>query len=199
MRSRLPDRSLLLLSVFSGFMLAAAGCQSSDSAGALGSAKSGAAAAQEKVTEADLRAYCPKVTLRDGTAFFNTYAGGAQGDATKLVYQASISDVTRTCRADGGSYTMNVAVAGRIVPGPAFTPGTLTMPIRVAVMHGSEVLYSQLHQYPVNVSDGTAASQFVFNDPNVSFVMPSDGVQVYAGFDESAPAAKPARKGRKKQ
>lgn len=191
-----PDR-LVSFCFFSGFMLLAAGCQSGDGAGALGSAATGAKSAGEKVTEAELRAYCPKVTLRDGTSFFNVYAGGAKDDPAKLVYQTSISDVTRTCRSDGGAYTMNVAVAGRIVPGPSFTPGTVNMPIRVAVMHGTEVLYSQLHSYPVNVSDGGAASQFVFNDPNVSFTMPSDGVQVYAGFDESAPA-KSARKAKKK-
>lgn len=199
MRSSVPARRFVLFSVASGFMLLAAGCQSSDSAGVLGSAAGGAKGTQEKVTEAELRAYCPKVTLRDGTTFFSTYAGGPQGDASQLVYQTSIGDVTRTCRSDGGNYTMNVAVAGRIVPGPAFTPGTVNMPIRIAVMHGSEVLYSQLHQYPVTISDGSAASQFVFNDPNVSFTMPSDGVQVFAGYDQTATAAKPAKAHKKKK
>ncbi|TGR72863.1 hypothetical protein EN832_34400, partial [Mesorhizobium sp. M1C.F.Ca.ET.189.01.1.1] len=85
-----------------------------------------------KILASQLRAYCPKVTLRDGTAFFNTYAkgstakpkkkkGNAAADAeaqaaaaaaqtgpsgqpvdpdhapAKIIYQASISDVTRDC------------------------------------------------------------------------------------------------------
>ncbi|TIT72780.1 MAG: hypothetical protein E5W57_29335, partial [Mesorhizobium sp.] len=65
-----------------GFMLAAAGCQSSDN-GILdfGFGKKDPTAPpppqDPKVLASQLRAYCPKVTLRDGTAFFNTYAKGA--------------------------------------------------------------------------------------------------------------------------
>lgn len=183
------DRRVVLLSVFSGFMLVAAGCQSGDKASAL-DVGAEPKPAEQKVTEAELRGYCPKVTLRDGTAFFNTYQKGAQDDATKIIHQASITDVTRTCSGTDGSMTMNVAVAGKVVPGPAFAPGTITMPIRVVVTRNEEVLYSQLHRHQVAISDGSAATQFVFNDPNVSFVLPPDRiVTVYAGFDEGT--AKP--------
>ena len=59
-----------------GFMLAAAGCQSGDSTGfsAWTAADSAPKAAPEgKVLQSELRAYCPPVTLREGTAFFSTY------------------------------------------------------------------------------------------------------------------------------
>src|SRR5690349_10864301 len=135
MRCRLLARRVFLFSALSGFILAAAGCQSGDSANALDVA-SVSKPAQEKVTEAELRAFCPGVSLRDGTAYFNTYQKGGDGDATKVIYQASISDVTRTCRTTDGTMTMNVAVAGRIVPGPAFAAGTITMPIRIVATHG---------------------------------------------------------------
>lgn len=192
MRSRLLDRRFLLFSTLSGFMLAVAGCQSGDNPSALTPAAGEGKAAEERVTEAELRGFCPGVGLRDGTAYFNTYAKGGDGDATKVIYQASISDVTRTCRNQSGTMTMNIAVAGRIVPGPAFAPGTITMPIRIAVTRGSEVLYTQLFKHQVNIADGAAATQFVFNDPNVSFVMPEDKIiRIFAGFDEG-PAAKTA-------
>jgi hypothetical protein len=192
MRSRLFDRRFLLFSALSGFMLAVAGCQSGDNPAAVAPSADGDAQTQEKITEAELRGFCPGVSLRDGTAFFNTYAKGGDGDATKIIYQASISDVTRTCRNEGGTMTMNVAVAGRIVPGPAFAAGTITMPIRIVATHGNEVLYSQIFRHQVNVSDGSAATQFVFNDPNVSFVIPEDkAVRVFAGYDEG-PAKKAA-------
>jgi hypothetical protein len=196
MRSSLPDPRFLLFPALSVFMLAVAGCQSGDTAKTLDTAgqtqpAGEAKPAEPKVTEAELRGYCPRVTLRDGTAYFNTYAKGGQDDPTKVVYQASISDVSRSCVTADGSMTMKVAVAGRIVPGPAFSPGTITMPIRVVVSHGDEVLYSQLHQHQVSVSDPTAATQFLFNDPNVSFVLPADRrVAVFAGYDEG-PARKP--------
>ncbi|MES0148700.1 hypothetical protein NKJ95_15860 [Mesorhizobium sp. M0012] len=199
-----------------GFMLAAAGCQSSDN-GILGFGKKDATPPpppDPKVLSSQLQAYCPKVTLRDGTAFFNTYAKSgpkpkkkpdvaaeeaaqpavdAAGvdqpdDSAKIIYQASITDVTRDCSRANGSLSMKIAVAGKVVPGPMFTPGSITMPIRIAVMHGTEVLYSQLHSYQVQVTDPSSATQFVFTDSNVVVPEPTaKDYQAYAGYDEGAP------------
>jgi hypothetical protein len=200
-----------------GFMLAAAGCQSSDN-GILSFGKKDTTPPppqDPKVLASQLQAYCPKVTLRDGTAYFSTYAKGAKTkkktdasqDATAqaaqpapdgtvvdplkdpktIIYQASITDVTRDCSHANGSLTMKIAVAGKVVPGPMFTPGTITMPIRVAVMHGTEVLYSQLHPYQVQVSNPSTATQFVFTDSNVVVPEPAaKDYQALAGYDEGA-------------
>ena len=175
-----------------GLILAAAGCQSGGSGSSPASATQPAPA--EKVRESELRAYCPQVVLREGTAFYNTFASGGEGDPSKIVYQASISDVTRSCTYGDGTMTMNVAVAGKIVPGPAGAAGTITMPIRVAVTRttteGEEVVYSQLHSYPVAVSGTTGATQFVFNDPNVTFAIPTTrNIRVFAGYDEGVTGA----------
>ncbi|RUY05756.1 hypothetical protein EN991_33380, partial [Mesorhizobium sp. M7A.F.Ca.US.005.03.2.1] len=103
------------------------------------------------------------------------------------IYQASVSDVTRDCSRANGQLTMKIAVAGKIVPGPKFSPGTITMPIRTAVMHGTEVLYSQLHQYQVQVTDPSVATQFVFTDSNVVVPEPTaQDYQAFAGYDETA-------------
>jgi len=223
------NRRLVAGLALTGFMLAAAGCQSGDN-GILnlgfGSKKDPTALPpppDPKVVASQLRAYCPKVTLRDGTAFFNTYAKGAakpkkkkadaaadaeaaaaaaaqtgpngmpvdpNRDPAKIIYQASISDVTRDCSNANGQLTMKIAVAGKVVPGPLFAPGTVTMPIRIAVQHGTEVLYSQIHQYQVQVTDPSAATQFVFTDANVVVPEPSaQDYQAYAGYDENTPAA----------
>ncbi len=197
-----------------GFMLAAAGCQSSDN-GILGFGKKSTTPpppADPKIVASQLLAYCPRVTVRDGTAFFNTYAKAApaprkkkgaadappapdaaaapQDDSANVIYQASISDLTRDCSRGNGQLSMKIAVAGKIVPGPKFAPGTITMPIRVAVMHGTDVLYSQLHQYQVQVTDPSVATQFVFTDSNVVVPEPSaQDYQAYAGYDESTPKA----------
>jgi hypothetical protein len=166
-----------------GFILAAAGCQSSDSVLNVGT--EAPPPPQEKVLESDLRAYCPPIVLREGTAFFRTYAKGAKDDPSKLVYQASISDVTRSCARSAGTMTITAAAAGRVITGPAGTPGTITMPIRVVVVKGDSVLYSQLHKYQVAVGAGAGATQFVFNDPNVVIPIPEPGTaQVFVGYDE---------------
>lgn len=228
-------------------MLAAAGCQSGDN-GVLGlgfGKKTDPTAPpppqDPKVLASQLNAYCPRVTVRDGTAFFNTYvnevkkpkpkskpmrkprnqaeaeqqaqeaqaAAAAEAaaatppdDSQRIIYQASISDVTRDCSRTDGQLTMKIAVAGKIVPGPKFTPGTITMPIRTAVMHGTDVLYSQIHQYQVQVTDPSVATQFVFTDTNVVVPAPTaQDYQAYAGYDENAPKAttdKPKKTHRKK-
>ncbi|UVK38249.1 hypothetical protein LHFGNBLO_005393 [Mesorhizobium sp. AR10] len=212
-----------------GFMLAAAGCQSSDN-GILGLGKKDTTPPppqDPKILSSQLLAYCPKVTLRDGTAFFSTYAKGGQKprkktdaaeaaqaapdgtivdpdkDPTKIIYQASITDVTRDCSRANGQLTMKIAVAGKVVPGPMFAPGTINMPIRVAVMHGTEVLYSQLHPYQIQVSDPSTATQFVYTDSNVVVPEPTaQDYQAFAGYDEGAPKAvtdKPKKKSGKKK
>ena len=189
----------------SGFMLAVAGCQSSDK-GVLGVGGDQQAKAEDtRVKASDLLAYCPAITLRAGTAYYNTYAKGGkkakkqdpeavaeeQDASADIVYQAAITDVTRDCSRNAGQLTLNVAVAGKVVPGPKGTPGTITMPIRVVVVHGSDVLYSQLHQYKLQISDMSAATQFVFNDPNVVVPEPTaKDYQVFAGYDEGPPAKK---------
>src|SRR5262245_32088678 len=132
-------------------MVAVAGCQSGDSASVIDPATGQAAKAPDgKVLQSDLRAWCPPVTLREGTAFFSSYEtkkkkDDQEQDPTKLVYQSSITAVTRKCSYAPGTITMDVAVAGRVVPGPAVKDGAVTMPIRVVVTRASgEVLYSNL-------------------------------------------------------
>lgn len=172
-----------------GFMLAVAGCQSGDSGILnLGGAKE-KKPDEGKILASELLAYCPKVTLKEDTGYFNRYAKGGEDDPAKLIYQASISDVTRSCSRANGVLTMNVAVAGRIVPGPAGSPGTVTVPVRIVATHGEEVLYSQLIDHQVQV--GSVATQFVIGDPNVTMPIPSDrGIQVFAGFDAGPPKKK---------
>ena len=226
------DRRFVAGLALTGFMLAAAGCQSSDNGilnlgiGKKTDPNAPIPPQDPKILASQLQAYCPKVTVRDGTAYFNTYAKGApqpkkkkadaeaeaaaaaptdgtivdpNKDPTKIIYQASISDVSRDCVRANGQLTMKVGVAGKIVPGPMFAPGTITMPIRIAVMHGTDVLYSQIHPYQIQVSDPSTATQFVYTDSNVVVPEPSArDYQVYAGYDETAPAAD-KKSGKKKK
>jgi hypothetical protein len=148
---------------------------------------------REQVLQSDLTGYCPRVQLREGTAYFTTYAKGGQDDPARIVHQASISDVTRSCSRAGGMLTMKVAVAGRVVSGPAGGPGTVAMPIRVAVLRGEEVLYSELHTHAVAVGEGSGATQFLFANPDITLPIPEDGsLRVFAGYDEGPPKKRPS-------
>ena len=143
------------------------------------------AEAQKRITESELRAFCPTVTIREGTSVLTNYGKSAEKTPDNLIYQASIANETRSCQPGDATMTMNVAIAGKIVPGAKFSPGTITVPIRVAVVQGTDVLYSKLHKQAVSATDSSAATQFVFNDPNVTFPKPaSQNIQVFIGFDE---------------
>ncbi|MGI6851441.1 hypothetical protein [Mesorhizobium sp. 1B3] len=190
MGTHLNHRRFLLGLGFSGFILAVAGCQASDTTAKISDVNGGQLQPPPaKIQESELRAYCPAVTLRDGTAVLRTYAKGGQDDPQKLAYQASISDVTRSCARSDTQMTINVAAAGRVVTGPAGAAGAVTLPIRIVVVRGEEVLYSQLHKHQVNITNPSAATQYVFNDPNVVIPLPEPGtIQVFVGYDEGPPS-----------
>jgi hypothetical protein len=173
-----------------GFTLAAAGCQSGDAGGVLGFGGKEKKPEEGKVLASELLAYCPKVTLKEDTGYFNRYAKGGEDDPAKLSYQASISEVTRSCSRATGMLTMDVAVAGRVVPGPAGVSGIVALPVRVVVLQGGEVLYSQLLNHQVTVG-GNQAQQFIVSDPSVTVPIPADKtLQVFAGFDAGPPKKK---------
>ncbi len=138
----------------------------------------------DKILASELLAYCPRVIVKEADGAINRYAKGGDGDPAKLTYQASISDSTRSCSRQTGMLAMKVAVAGRVVPGPAGAPSTVTLPIKVTVIQaGGTVLYSQTFNQQVALS-GNQAQQFVFNDQNVVVPIPADNtLQVFAGFD----------------
>jgi hypothetical protein len=170
------------------FMIAAAGCQSGDTAGdVLDVGGSEPAKAPEgKVLQSELRAYCPPVSLREGTAFLSVYAKGGEDDPTKLIYQSSLSAVTRKCTYAAGTITLQVAVAGKVVPGPMTTDGPVKLPIRVAVTDAAgQPVYSNLGNYEVQIARASGAAQFIYTDANVTIPTPEPGtVQGYAGFGE---------------
>lgn len=140
---------------------------------------------EPRVTVAELLAYCPQVTLTDNTAFYNTYIKGGEGDSAKVIYQAAISDVTRSCSYQDGTLTMKVAAAGRVVPGPQFTPRMVMLPIRVTAKMGDEVVYSKLRRYPVPIKSAET-TQFIFSDDQISMPKPqSKNVEIVIGFEKN--------------
>lgn len=169
--SRLLGISLLLL---------AAGCNKTDTGGAIDAGGSAAAP-----TPAVIQGACPQVYLLDGTANYRTYAKGAKDDPTKIVYQASLADTTRQCVQNESQLVMTIVVQGRVVSGPAGGAGNVNLPIRVAATDGKNTLYSELTQYPVEVASGAGATQFIFTKAQVALPAGAgDFAKIYVGFDE---------------
>lgn len=173
--------------VLLGSLAGIAGCQSGGTDGVLGlggGKKEPKAVPEGKILASELLAYCPNLVVRQSEGFINRYAKGGEGDAAKLSYQASISDSTRSCSRETGMLAMQVALAGRVVPGPASTGGTVTLPIRIRVVQaGGAEIYNQVFTQQVTL--GPQAQQFVFKDANIVVPIPTDNsLQLLAGFDQ---------------
>lgn len=127
---------------------------------------------------------CPQVILREGTAYYRTYAKGGDGDPSKVIHQASIEDTTRQCRISGDQMIITVVASGRVVTGPAGKAGEVNLPIRVAVLEGENVVYSDLQKLPVVLLEGMPAEQFIFTNASVTFPSSAaSAAKVYVGFD----------------
>lgn len=166
--------------------LSLAACQSSGTSGAPGVSSAGPKAEQppnsEKVDIAALEQFCPRITLRSGTAYYDRYEKGGDGDPGRIIYQASITDVSRSCRPDNDKVRITAALAGRIVPGPKGKPGTVTVPIRVAVVKGDQVIYSKLFKH--DVETGQSATEFIFSDPDIVIPKPDrPDIAIFIGYD----------------
>ncbi|MFB9950296.1 PilZ domain-containing protein [Rhizobium puerariae] len=169
-----------------------ASCNSSSSPEGLAPA----ASAQQAATPV-VQAYCPQVVMLEQNAVHKVYARGGQDNPEKLLYQASFNDVTRQCTANETTLTINVVAQGRIVQGPAGTPGKVTLPVLVEVVDGDKVIYSQKVAFPLDMPAG--GTQFIFNKPDVQIPNAQGGAsrftRVRLGFDIGGPAKKPARRG----
>jgi hypothetical protein len=196
-----------------GLILTLAGCQSGGGLSKLDpGVKDAPPPPSTKISEKDLLAYCPTLTLREGTAYYSEYAKGAKkpkpdeddplanpnaqpDNSANRIYQAAITDVTRSCNYNGGMLTMTVAAAGKVVPGPKARTGSVTLPIRVAVLRDGEAIYSNLAKYPVQIADTSEAAQFLYSNANVTFEAPAKrNIQVFVGFDAGPVAGKSKKK-----
>ena len=130
---------------------------------------------------------CPKIELRDGTAYYRKYDRGGEDDPSKVLYQAAIANTTRQCSVTGDQMTIQVVAAGRAAAGPAGKAGPIKMPIRVAVVEKgtNKVIYSELTQFETTLPSGSPTTQFLFTDPDVNIpITASRSVRIFVGFDE---------------
>lgn len=123
--------------------------------------------------------FCPKITLREGTAILR------KGEGPALEYVASVAETSRSCTLVNGEIVMDIGISGRLVPAAGARGGPTTLPLRVAVVRGSEVLYSKLGQQSISTDPATGPKSFTYVDRGIR--IPQDvarSVVIYAGFDE---------------
>ena len=145
---------------------------------------------------------CPALEVLDGTSSYRTYAGTDQSNGN-VRYQFSMGDVARDCTRSGNDILMKVGVEGRVLLGPAGSPGSFTVPVRIAVRRDSDQkpAAAKLYQVPATIAAGETAGSFTLvTDPvAVPFVSThaDDDYTILVGFDSATkPAAEAAAKGR---
>ena len=85
---------------------------------------------------------CPPVEIDEGGAAARV--GGP--DNASVRYQFAISNTARECApVSTNQFTLKVGVSGRLLIGPAGTPGTYSAPLRVTV-HDENAEEARLHQ-----------------------------------------------------
>jgi len=154
---------------------------------------------------------CPSVSVRTGAAtlMIGSKPGEGEPSALDLRYQATITRTARECHINSGLMTMKVGVEGRVITGPAGGPGTVDVPLRIAVVHegiNPKTIVSKFARVEVAVASAVDHVPFTHVDPEISFPMPQpiadiDAYVVYVGFDpmgaqqeKKKPAGKPKPK-----
>ncbi len=144
---------------------------------------------------------CPSVDVRTGAAtlLIGSKPGGGEPSPLEVRYQGSIIRTARECRVNAGVMTMKVGIEGRLITGPAGGPGTVEVPLRVAVVHegtSPKAIVSKLARIPVTIAGAVDRTTFTHIDSDISFPLPQplgniDSYVVYVGFD---PAGAPPEK-----
>jgi len=155
---------------------------------------------------------CPGVAIRTGasTLMIGSKPGEAEPAALDLRYQGSIVNTARECHVAAGTMTMKVGIEGRIITGPAGSPGTVDVPLRVAVVQEGvqpKTIFSKLSHVQVAVANTVDHVPFTLVEPDISFPLPVplaaiDNYVVYVGFDPlgaQPEKKKPAHRARSKR
>ena len=126
--------------------------------------------------------FCPQVSLREGTSILRKKV------SSEIDYVASISDTTRDCHIVDGKLRMEVGVRGRVTPGPVAQQRSVQLPIRIAILRGTDVLYSKLGKISVAVDKNAGTQTFTYVDRDIVLDAPKQpDVVAFAGFDEGPP------------
>jgi hypothetical protein len=157
-------------------------------------------AAAPSPTQASIEFDCPTVDYRQGAATLTINDPKAENPALSLKYQASFVKTARECDVRGDMVTMRVGVQGRVVVGPAGGPGTMTVPLRYAlVREGLEpkTIWTKLFVLNVPVTSAQLNVPFSHIEEEMTVPIPPqnelNAYVIYIGFDPAGltPAEKP--------
>jgi hypothetical protein len=148
---------------------------------------------------------CPPVSIRAGASTFAVGAPGKEAVGNDLRYQATITRTARDCTRTGDQVTARIGVLGRVIAGPAGSPTTVEIPLRVAVVQGGvqeKTIATKVYRTTVTMADsGSIPFSLVAED--LVYPVPQgaagDSYVFYIGFDPQALKPEPKAVARKKK
>jgi hypothetical protein len=134
------------------------------------------------MTAADLE--CPVVEIEDGAA--TARVGGPENSAVR--YQFDLVDTARECEPRGDQFSLKVGVSGRLLIGPAGSPGAYSTNVKVLVRR--EVDHKTIFEKTYHVEANTAGGvQTPFQVVTELIMLPltrtklNDDYSIFVGFD----------------
>jgi hypothetical protein len=153
----------------------------------------------------DNQLLCPPVRVRPGASTFAVGLPGKPASGTDLRYQATISRTARDCTPNGDQIVARIGIQGRVIAGPAGSPATVEVPIRVAVVQGGvqeQTIVTKVYRTTVTMS-AAGNDPFSLVAEDLVYPMPSpatvDSYIFYIGFDPQALGPEPKASKRKKK
>jgi hypothetical protein len=148
---------------------------------------------------------CPSVTIRAGASTYAVGLPGKPASGSDLRYQATITRTARDCTLTGGQITARIGIQGRVIGGQAWTPGSVQIPVRVAVVQGGiheKTIATKAYQTTVEMSE-SASVPFSLVVEDLQYPVPpgaeGDSYIFYIGFDPQALKPEPGPAKRKKK
>lgn len=202
-RNVLRRRTVAVTATLLGLGVVLSGCGSTSlsgmTGGLLGSSSSDAGATAADASgaggppPADQDLPCPDTGVLTGASTL-IVGSGANGEAPTPLdvrYQGSITRIDRECHVFAGVMHIKVGVAGRVVTGPAGKPGSINVPLRVAVVHqgvSPVTVATQLDEVPVTITSAVGNVPFTHIYQDVSFPLPHplaniEDYKIFVGFD----------------
>lgn len=135
---------------------------------------------------------CPVVDVREGAAAHRVYAG-AQSNST-VRYQFSMGDIARECRVQGNQLVLKIGVEGRVLLGPAGSPGSFSVPVSIAVRDEATRKYVATRNFRVaaNIAQGSANTEFAVVSDEIAVPFKSlaanEDYIIFVGFDGASAA-----------
>jgi hypothetical protein len=155
---------------------------------------SSSAKSPQPVIGAQADVNCPPLEVREGASTLVIGPGG-QNATMSVKYQGSFVRTARECRVAEGNMVMRIGVQGRVIVGPAGAPGSVDVPIRIAVVRetpgASTPITTKLIRIPVTIGADLRDAPFTHIEEGLSFPLPIpssvlDDYVVYVGFDPLA-------------